>query len=137
MVEPKSGLRERKSMTKKILITDDEIKLAEVMKVRFEKEGYQVILAHDGEVGVEKAKAELPDLIIMDIAMPKLDGYTAVKLIKKEETTKHIPIIMLTGKDQMEEIFKMEGVNEYVTKPFDYDVLASLIKKVLIGADKQ
>jgi len=101
------------------------------MKMRFEKSGYQVILAFDGEEGVEKTRSEQPDLIIMDIAMPKLDGYTAVKIIKKAEATKHIPIIMLTGKDQMKELFIVEGVNEYVVKPFDYDELVKMVKRLL------
>jgi DNA-binding response OmpR family regulator len=118
-------------MKKKILITDDEIKLAEAMKIRFENVGYEVVLAVNGEEGIEKAKAEKPDLIIMDIAMPKMDGYTAVKLIKKDESTKHIPIIMVTGKDQMEEIFIMEGVKEYVVKPFEFDNLIEKITRLL------
>jgi len=118
-------------MKKKILITDDEQKLAEAMKLRFENSGYEVILAANGEEGLDKARAQKPDLIIMDIAMPKLDGYTAVKLIKKDETIKDTPIIMLTGKDQMEELFVLEGVNAYMVKPFDYDELLGKVKNFL------
>ena len=117
-------------MAKKILFADDQKELVEAMKVRFEKDGYEVIEAYNGEECLEKAKKELPDLIIMDVAMPKMDGYEAVREIKGDEAIKHIPIFMLTGKDQMEDIFRMEGVQEYIVKPFDYAALSELIQKL-------
>jgi len=101
--------------------------------VRFEKDGYQVIEAYNGEECLEKAKKELPDLIIMDVAMPQMDGYEAVREIKRDETIKHVPIFVLTGKDQMEDIFRMEGVQEYIVKPFEYEILLGLIKKLFAG----
>lgn len=118
-------------MAKKILIADDQKTLVEGMKVRFEKDGYVVIEAFNGEECLEKAKKELPDLIIMDVAMPKMDGYEAVREIKGDEVIKNVPIFMLTGKDQMEDIFRMEGVQEYIVKPFDYESLVELVKKQL------
>ena len=120
-------------MAKKILVADDQKELVEAMKIRFESDGYEVVEAYNGEECLEKAKKELPDLIIMDVAMPQMDGYEAVKEIKGDETTKHIPIFMLTGKDQMEDTFRMEGVQEYIIKPFEYKDLSDLIKKQFEG----
>jgi len=117
-------------MPKKILIVDDQKEMVEAMKMRFENDGFEVVEAYNGEECIQKAKEELPDLIIMDVAMPGMDGYEAVREMKKEETIKNIPIFMLTGKDQMEDIFRMEGVQEYIVKPFDYEVLTGLIKKL-------
>jgi len=118
-------------MAKKILIVDDDHDLVEVMQEWFETEGYNIVTAYDGEECIKQAKKEQPDLIIMDINMPKMDGYSAVKEIKVDEAIKHIPIIVLTGKDQMEDIFKMEGVKEYVVKPFEYKVFSQMVKKIL------
>ena len=117
-------------MDKKILIVDDDRDFVEVMKDWFGTEGYNIVTAYDGEECIAQARKEKPGLIIMDISMPKMDGYSAVKLIKADEDIKHIPIIILTGKDQMEDLFKMEGVNEYVVKPFEYDVFSQKVKKV-------
>jgi len=116
---------------KKILVVDDQKELVEAMKMRFEHAGYEVIEGYNGKECLEKAKTHLPDLIIMDVSMPQMDGYEAVREIKADEAIKNIPIFMLTGKDQMEDLFKMEGVEEYITKPFDYEVLSGLIRKVL------
>jgi len=118
------------SWQKKILIADDQKELVEAMKIRFENDGYEVIEAYNGEECLEKAKKELPDLIIMDVAMPQMDGFEAVREIKGDEVIKHIPIFMLTGKDQMEDIFRMEGVQEYIVKPFDYEALSGLVQKL-------
>jgi len=118
-------------MPKKILLTDDDKDLIEVVGLRFEKDGYTVVRAYNGEECLEKAKAELPDLIIMDVSMPKMDGYSAVKALKADAAVRHIPVIILTGKDQMEDIFKMEGVKEYLVKPFEFDVMAQKVKDIL------
>ena len=117
-------------MDKKILIVDDDRELVATMKEWFELEGYTIVTAYDGEECIAQARKEQPGLIIMDVSMPKMDGYSAVKLIKADEDIKHIPIIVLTGKDQMEDIFKMEGVREYVVKPFEYDAFSRMVKNV-------
>jgi len=117
-------------MAKKILIVDDQRELVEAMKMRFENAGYDVVKAYDGKECLEKARKELPDLIIMDVAMPQMDGYEAVREIKGDDAIKKIPIFILTGKDQMEDIFKIEGIQEYILKPFDYKVLLGMIKKL-------
>jgi len=118
-------------MAKKILIVDDDRDLVKVMKIRFENDGYEVAVAYDGKECLEKARTEHPSLIISDVSMPKMDGYTVVKEIKADESLHHIPIIVLTGKDQMEDIFKVEGAEEFVVKPFEYDVLKEMVKKLL------
>ena len=117
-------------MAKKILIVDDQRELVEAMKMRFEDAGYDVFEAYDGKECLEKARKELPDLIIMDVAMPQMDGYEAVREIKGDDAIKKIPIFILTGKDQMEDIFKIEGIQEYILKPFDYKVLLGMVKKL-------
>jgi DNA-binding response OmpR family regulator len=117
-------------MSKKILIVDDDPDLLRMVTMRLEANQYEVITAYDGEEGLEKVKAENPDLIILDIVMPKLDGYSFVQEIKKTEH-KTIPIIILTAKEEMEDIFKMEGISDYIIKPFDPEELALLLRKHL------
>lgn len=117
-------------MAKKILVTDDDRDLVEALNTRFKSEGYEVVTAYNGEECLRKAKENCPDLIIMDVAMPVMDGYTVVTKMKEDEDLSHIPVIILTGKDQMEEIFMVEGVKEYVVKPFDFKDLTGMVKKI-------
>lgn len=119
-------------MSKKILVADDQRELVEAMVARFENAGYEVVAAYDGEECLEKIKIQCPDLIVLDVTMPKMDGFSVVRAVKEDERVKNTPIIMVTGKDQMEDIFRMEGVREYVVKPFEYkDLLAMVVR--LIG----
>lgn len=120
-------------MAKKILIVDDEKDLVETLTFRFEAAGYQVIAAYDGMEGLDKVKKDRPDLIILDVMMPKMDGYTVCRMLKFSETTKGIPIIMLTarGQDQDKALGKGVGADHYMTKPFEGSDLAKLIKQVL------
>ena len=118
-------------MAKKIILADDDKDLVYALQIRLEKDGYNVLVSYNGEACLELAQKELPDLIIMDVTMPKMDGYSAVKVIKFDEEIKHIPIIVSTGKDHMEDIFKMEGVKEYVVKPFEFKDFSLMVKKIL------
>jgi len=118
-------------MANKIFITDDDLNLVKAMQIRFQEAGFEVASAYDGQTCLEKIKMEHPDLIIMDVSMPKMDGYTVVKEIKSDQTLSHIPIIIMTGKDQMEDIFKMEGVKEFIVKPFEFDDILGMVKKLL------
>ena len=118
-------------MPQKILLTDDDKDLVEAMSVRLERDGYTVLRAYDGDECLDKARAELPDLIIMDVAMPKIDGYSALKTLRTDKAIRHIPVIILTAKDQMEDIFKMEGVKDFFVKPFEYEAVARKIKSIL------
>ena len=118
-------------MSKKILLTDDDKDLVEVMSLRLEREGYTILRAYDGDECLDKARAELPDLIIMDVSMPKMDGYSALKAIRTDKAIRHIPVIILTAKDQMEDIFKMEGVKDFFVKPFEYEDVAQKVRSIL------
>jgi len=120
-------------MPKTILIVEDEDLIATVLSARLESLGYKVFAAQDGEEGLALAKKEHPDLAILDIGLPRLDGNTLCELIKAEPTLKNVRIIMLTGKKlvgDMETAFK-SGAEVYVNKPYDWSRLLGHIKKLL------
>ena len=116
-------------MGKKILVIDDDPALTRMVDSYFTSHGYEVIVAFDGDEGLEKIKADVPDLIILDVQMPKMNGYTFVHEMKKIPQSENIPIIVLTAKQGMAEIFKVEGVKDYITKPFAMEKLLESIKK--------
>ena len=118
-------------MGKKILFADDDAHLMEVLLLRFKSAGYDAIDAYDGEEALIKMRAQKPDLIVMDITMPKMNGYTLVREMKADETLKDIPIIVLSGKDTMQDIFEIEGVGTYLVKPFEFDELLGKVKEQL------
>ncbi|MCK5179249.1 MAG: response regulator [Candidatus Omnitrophica bacterium] len=115
---------------KKILIVDDEIELVELVKIRLEANGYEVITANSGLEGLSKAASEVPDLIVLDIGMAEMDGYTALQKLREEETTKDIPVIMLTAYAKMQSLFEMEGISDYIVKPFDPQDFLEKVEKV-------
>ena len=119
-------------MGKKILLVDDEAALVEMMKMRLEANGYEVISAYDGEEALEKAKKEGPDIIILDLMLPKLDGYKVCRLLKFDEKYKSIPIIMLTARAQKSdvEMGSKVGADAYITKPFEASILLGKIKEL-------
>lgn len=118
-------------MEKKILIVDDEQDLVEMMKMRLEAVGYNVISAADGQAALDLARKEKPDLIILDIMLPKMDGYKVCALLKKDSRYSGIPILMFTAKAQDSDMKMGEeaGANGYVTKPFEPEVLLKKIKE--------
>ena len=117
-------------MRKKILIIEDEIDLIKVLKDTFEKENFQVFCAEDGEEGIEKFYEKNPDLILLDINMPKKNGWEVCSEVRKQS---NIPIIMMTARDS--EIDELKGLNigadDYITKPFSLKVLIVKVKKIL------
>lgn len=113
---------------KKILVVDDDQTVLQLVKAHLTPNGYQVVTANDGSEGLNKVQSEQPDLIILDVQMPRMDGYTFVQEIKKQKSSRQIPIIVITAKEAMEEIFKLEGVREYLTKPFEPTVLLEKVK---------
>ncbi|MDH4265014.1 MAG: response regulator [Deltaproteobacteria bacterium] len=117
----------------KILIVDDELDLTETIRFSLELEGCNVLVASNGEEGLNLARQEKPDLILLDLMLPKLDGYKVCRLLKFDERYKHIPILMLTAKTQEKDkiLGKETGANEYITKPFDMDELMAKIKSYL------
>lgn len=118
-------------MSKKtILIADDESKIRLLVKHMLSKD-YVVIEASNGEEAIEIVSRNRPDLILMDIMMPKIDGYTACNTLKNHPPTSHIPIVMLTalGQELNKKLSEQIGASGYITKPFSAEYLASTIKK--------
>jgi two-component system alkaline phosphatase synthesis response regulator PhoP len=122
-------------MTIKILTVDDEPDVRRLIEIKLKKAGFEVITAADGEEGVQKAKAENPDLILMDVMMPKMDGFTAVEKIKKEMTPAPL-VMMLTAKGTEDDVMQglVGGADDYITKPFAPRELIARVKVVLIKA---
>ncbi len=117
----------------KILIADDNFNILEVIKMEFESMDYEVVTADDGEEALEKIYKEFPALIILDIMMPKLNGYEVCRRLKASPLTADIPVIMLTAKSQKEDKFwgRDAGADDYITKPFDPVELETLVEKLL------
>ncbi len=118
-------------MPKKILIVDDEPDFVLLLKTRLRGNGYEVITASNGEEGAAKANADKPDLILLDIMMPKKDGYTMLQELKANEKTTSIPVIVVTAKPYMRDLFGIEGIKDYIVKPFEDDDLLLRIKRTL------
>lgn len=118
-------------MKKKILIVEDEPDLVLMLKARLESEGYEVYSAYDGIEGIKKTKKIKPDVILVDIMMPKLDGYSMAQRLKEDDSTTSIPIIVVTIKETMKDLFTKMGINHYFTKPFKTEELLDAIKRVM------
>jgi DNA-binding response OmpR family regulator len=118
---------------RKILVVDDEVDLVKTIKFSLELEGYKVLVSYNGEDALNQARKENPDLLLLDIMLPKLDGYKVCRLLKFDEQYKHIPILMMTAKTQEKDklMGKETGANEYITKPFDMEELMEKVKTYL------
>ena len=114
----------------KIMVADDDSNICELLRLYLEKEGFTVTLAHDGEAAVEQFFADTPDLVLLDIMMPKLDGWQVCREIRKKSNT---PIIMLTAKGEtFDKVLGLElGADDYVVKPFELEVLYSRVRALL------
>lgn len=117
-------------MTEKVLIVDDEKPIVEILKYNLEKEGYRVVTAFDGEEALKMVETENPDVIVLDIMLPKKDGFTVCREIR---SSRDIPIIMLTAKEmEMDKVLGLElGADDYVTKPFSAREVTARIKAIL------
>jgi len=117
----------------KILIVDDSPAQLYTLQKIVEKAGHQVISAEDGALGVEAARAELPDLILMDVVMPNLNGFQATRTLSRDDSTGHIPIILVTTKDQeTDRVWGMrQGAKAYVTKPVNEKIMLKTINELL------
>ncbi len=116
----------------RVLVVDDEKDVVELVKFLLERDGHQVIEAYNGKMALEKVALEHPQLIILDIMMPEMDGYTANSHLLEKEDTRKIPVIMLTAKGQMRDVFETApNVAFYMEKPFDPKHLREKIKDVL------
>lgn len=120
-------------MPAKILIVEDDDEIIMLLSNRLTASGYSVLTAYDGIDGLNKAREEIPDLIILDISLPKMNGYELCRLLKFDEKYKKIPILILTAKGQQtdKEIGREVNADDYVTKPFDAGVLMEKIKALL------
>lgn len=118
---------------KKILIVDDEEDIQKLLKIRLEQEGFTILIAGDGEKGIKVAELEMPDLIILDIMMPKIDGYSCLKEIRRTQKTKDIPILMMSGKEEekVRDLFAFQKISGYLEKPFELDNLVAKAKEIL------
>lgn len=117
----------------KVLIVDDSPTEVHILSKLLDKEGYQVVVAVNGEEGIAKAKQEIPDLILMDVVMPGLNGFQATRKIHRNASTKHIPIIIVTTKDQDtdREWGMRQGASDYLVKPIDTTELAEKLKNLI------
>lgn len=121
----------RDSLPAKILVVDDERSIADLLKYNLAKEGFQVLLAYDGEEALQRLEQERPDLVLLDIMLPKKDGFTLCREIR--EQYKDLPIIMLTARDtEVDKVLGLElGADDYVTKPFSAREVTARVKAVL------
>ena len=118
---------------KKILVVEDEPHIIKLISFILKSSGYDVIEAEIGAAGLKKAKTEKPDMIILDVMMPKMDGFEVAKKLKADPATRNIPILMLSSKAQFED--KMKGIDsgatDYITKPFDKQELLEKVRECL------
>ena len=121
-------------MANKVLVVDDEKPISDIIKFNLEKEGYEVVTAFDGEEGLEKVESDQPDLIILDLMLPKIDGLEVAKRVRAKHST---PIIMVTAKDsELDKVLGLElGADDYVTKPFSNRELVARVKANLRRQD--
>ncbi|MBF0619014.1 MAG: response regulator [Candidatus Omnitrophica bacterium] len=120
-------------MSKTILVVDDEEVVVDITKKKLMQDGFSVIGVNDGEAAIEVLKQGLVDLIILDVEMPKMNGYTFIAERKKIAGAENIPIIVLTAYDSMEPIFKRHGIKGYLQKPATFQELRDKINAVLAG----
>jgi len=117
----------------KILVVDDEIYIVHILDFSLGMEGYEVVTALDGEQALERARTEKPDLIVLDIMMPKLDGYETCKRLKADAETKDVPVILLSakGRNVDQKVGFEVGADDYITKPFSPRKLVERINAIL------
>jgi len=117
----------------KVLVVDDDQVTLEILKVALEESNYQVLTASDGLEALNKARTEDPDLILLDVILPKIQGYQVCRLLKFDDKYSHIPIVMLTGKtgEESKAMGLKTGADEYVTKPFDVADIIKIVQEYL------
>jgi DNA-binding response OmpR family regulator len=118
---------------KRILVVDDEDEMVKAIQIRLERADYEVLVACDGMEAFDKAHREKPDLIILDLMLPKIDGYKICRMLKFDKKYKKIPIVMLTARARKsdEKLGLETGADAYITKPFQHEVVLAKIKELL------
>lgn len=124
-------------MPQKILVCDDERHIVRLIQVNLERQGYQVVTAFDGKEGLEKVKTEKPDLCVLDVMMPYMDGFEVLKNLRRDPETENLPVIMLTAKAQDKDVFEgyHYGADMYLTKPFNPMELVTFVKRITQGGN--
>jgi len=132
-------MRVQDKTAKRILVVDDEEHIRRILKFQLERNGYEVICAENGKVGLQIAQKMTPDLILLDLMMPLMDGFEVCKRLKEEIRTSQIPIIMLTAKSEMPDKIQglKNGANDYLIKPYSNDELLLRVNNVLDWGQKQ
>src|SRR3989440_9444598 len=126
-------------MARKILAVDDERSIIRLIQVTLEKHGHQVVTAFDGKEALERVAREQPDMIVLDVMMPYLDGFEVLHELKKDPDTRDIPVIMLTAKAQDADVFNgyKRGADCYLTKPFNPNELNQFVKRIFDSVEKE
>lgn len=128
-----SFYREGVSVHKKVLVVDDDADIVRLLQIVLKKSGFSVSTAKNGQEALERLQAEVPDLVVLDVTMPGVTGFEVLEKIKTGESTRHLPVIMLTAKNNRDEIIRavQSGAKNYVVKPFDSKELVARIMKLL------
>ncbi|HLD30461.1 MAG TPA: response regulator [bacterium] len=117
----------------RILVVDDDADAREILSSRLQACGYDVLLAESGWQALEQVRLKKPQLILLDVMMPELDGFTVCKFLKEKEETRNIPVIFLTAREQLQDVERgfTSGADDYVLKPINWERLLPKIKKYL------
>jgi two-component system alkaline phosphatase synthesis response regulator PhoP len=125
-------------MPKKILVVDDERQIVKLVEINLRKAGYDVVCAYDGVEALEKVQSERPHMIVLDVMMPRMNGFDVLKKLQANPETEQIPVIMLTAKAQDADIFAgwQSGVSSYLTKPFNPRELLTFVQRIFESLDQ-
>lgn len=125
-------------MARKILVVDDERHIVRLVEVNLQRAGYDVVTAYDGVEALEKVTSEKPDMLVLDVMMPRKDGFEVLQDLQANPATATIPVIMLTAKAQDADIFKgwQSGVSSYLTKPFNPRELLTFVERIFQSIDE-
>jgi len=126
-----SGIKRRGTMAEKILVVDDEKEIRDLLSIYLREDGYDVIAASNGQEAISMAQAELPQVILMDVKMPGIDGVETCKRLKEEERTKSIPVIMVTAYQDRDVEAYLEGADDFVNKPFDKTEITFRVRSMM------
>lgn len=123
-------------MSKRVLVVDDELPTVRMIQMALEREGMDVATAANGAECLLAVESDQPDLVILDVMMPVLDGFETLRVLREKEETKHVPVIMLTARREDSDVLRgwMSGVDLYLTKPFQMDELVTAASRILAVA---
>ena len=127
------------SVGRKVLVVDDDAEIVDMTRLILESGGYQVLAARSGEEAIREAGTHLPDLILLDINMPGMDGWETLRVLKVDETTRSIPVAMFSIKLELRDKVQglKQGALDYITKPFSYDGILERVRRIFEKVDEQ